>query len=86
MSKNDGGQAFPLHEITYGKEQIGTHIVALTLRDYFAGQALVGLMASPLLSPEVYKDMPIEECSEFFAKVCYKTADTMLAERNKDEG
>lgn len=47
------------------------------LRDQFAGQVLQGLVAA-LYSPDHLIWKPEE-----FAKVCYKYADAMLAERSK---
>lgn len=49
---------------------------AMTLRDHFAGQALIGLIASPELHDDVYND---ESCAE----KAYKIADAMLKERWK---
>jgi hypothetical protein len=45
----------------------------MTLRDYFAGQALVGLVANPGPAPGP---------PERFAAVAYEYADAMLAARN----
>jgi hypothetical protein len=48
---NDGGSAFP-HEADYIRNNSGgydfkvDHHPGMTLRDYFAGQALMGLLAS----------------------------------------
>ena len=46
MSKNDGGPAFPRPSADHGSygscEQDG-----MSLRDWFAGQALTGLLANP---------------------------------------
>lgn len=42
----------------------------IALRDYFAGQALVGLLADPELSETIIAD-------------AYRIADAMLAEREK---
>jgi hypothetical protein len=49
----------------------------ITLRDYFAGQALAGLLANRTADcePWTYKDM---------ASVCYLAADTMLQVREQD--
>lgn len=74
MSKaNDGGPAFPLV-----KQKIGYHAdvvkdsEGLSIRDYFAGQALAGLMTlRSSSSPEGY------------AQSAYMAADAMLKEREK---
>jgi hypothetical protein len=60
--------AFP----TDGRIQHGTAYDGMTLRDYFAGQALAGLMAKYGNYCE-----PAEFC-----KGCYLIADAMLAVRN----
>ena len=38
---NDGGQAFPAGNPTHGGHE------GMTLRDWFAGQALAGMLANP---------------------------------------
>ncbi len=69
---DDGGMAFPakfMIDNGYGfSEVIGT---GMTLRDYFAGQALAGIMADPNLT------FP----NERLASWAYKLADAMLAAR-----
>ena len=42
---NDGGPAFPIPESDYEDGRTG-----MTLRDYFAGQALAGILAGPIVS------------------------------------
>ena len=67
MTRNKtGGAAFPL-ESDYGSQP------GMTLRDYFAGQALVGLV--------VLKGKP-----EYQALAAYMLADAMIAEREKGGG
>ena len=60
----DGGSAFPC--ITSGN-----HVKGMTLRDYFAGQALAGIMACNDLA------------STPLAEMAYKVAGKMLEERDK---
>jgi hypothetical protein len=48
----------------------------MTLRDYFAAQALVGAMAH-------YAGSPQEISGEYISKMCYGHADAMLKERAK---
>lgn len=65
--KNDGGPAFP--------EVCGGSIIpGMTLRDYFAGQALAGMMANA-------ESWSVS--SEKLAGYAYSAADAMLAERDK---
>jgi hypothetical protein len=48
-----------------------TDVKGMTLRDYFAGQALLGLLASDVTSP-----------LETFVKQSYRVADAMLKARS----
>lgn len=73
MSTNDGGSAFPSPAVTTLHAGGGYSTAAhpgLTIRDYFAGQALIGLIARGY--------PPID-----LATTSYTYADLMLAERNK---
>ena len=70
MTKDTGGQAFPIMG-TYGKSDS----LGLTIRDYFAGQALMGVIASP--------HRIAGQISETIGKDCYAVADAMIAERGK---
>lgn len=68
MTPADGGAAFPQSEDSvYIADRSG-----MSLRDWFAGQALAGLAASPM-------DMP----AEAYGLTAYAIADAMLAERAK---
>lgn len=42
--RNDGGQAFPCIELKCGDNAIGSG--GMTLRDWFAGQALTGMLGN----------------------------------------
>lgn len=64
MSKpDDGGAAFPL--VAGDQAQVG-----MSLRDWFAGQALVGLVS--------------DEVTASAARSAYEYADAMLTERAKE--
>lgn len=63
MSKNDGGQAFPV-----------PYVKGMSLRDYFAGQAIASLAKSGVIA-----DYP----SLHIAEICYRLADAMLEAREK---
>ena len=65
---NDGGPAFP---VPHPRQDRG-----MTLRDWFAGQALAGTMAYP--NSGTYT---VEENAVF----CYKVADAMLKARSDNE-
>ena len=76
---NDGGQAFPmLGNVGYKSEWLTED--GMSLRDYFAGQALAGVLANPTLEQH---DKTISG-AEAVAIGAYDIADAMLAERNKD--
>lgn len=60
----------------------------MTLRDYFAGQAMVGLISydngermNRLLSPNHRPDEKTQTPKEFFAQIAYELADAMILER-----
>lgn len=72
MSKKpDGGPAFPnMPEICHGNE-------GMSLRDWFAGQAVVGMMAAKVAQATS------NTAAQILAKSAYLLADAMLAEREK---
>lgn len=83
----DGGPAFP-----YPANQYGAHdrCDGMSLRDWFAGQALPGLLnaAGPNLTPDGCEGIPADKVTQddfcrHFAKLSYRYADAMLAERDK---
>ena len=65
----DGGAAFPRS----GNDDC-TSEFGMTLRDYFAGQALAGALADPTCDVS-----PID-----LAKIAYREADAMLAAREEN--
>ena len=65
---NDGGPAFPCTDAK------GFTSEGMSLRDYFAGQALAGLLAC----------MKTTGSKKEFAMDAYTQADAMLAEREKE--
>lgn len=72
-TKNDGGQAFP-QPLTF--DAGGIAIAAypgMSLRDWFAGQALAGLLAAD----------PEKTTWSGDAENAYRAADAMLAERSR---
>lgn len=72
MSAPNGGPAFPVATID-GYSQYG-----MTLRDYFAGEAMAALMSNVNASGN-----DITRMRESFAEVAYAQADAMLLERIK---
>jgi hypothetical protein len=73
MTKKDGGPAFPRAGFSgpmgYGKPENG-----MTLRDWIAGQVIAGRMLNGFAS---------SADAEVHARVAYKIADAMIAEREK---
>lgn len=77
---DNGGPAFPIGPKNLGFE--GSHGMGvspgMTLRDWFAGQALAGWLASPIEGP----DFPtIDGHAKHAAESCYLYADAMIAAR-----
>lgn len=83
-SINDGGPAFPLAPDRWTDMDGVRHMsqeAGMSLRDYFAGQALAAKMAPGLIG---YEDHAPEHRSELIrrlARDCFAVADAMLAAR-----
>ena len=78
MSKNTGGMAFP----TTKESHLMVCSEGMTLRDYFAAKAVVGMFYPAVVAClEHDHDLDCDKIAEF----CYKMADAMIAEREKDE-
>jgi hypothetical protein len=80
---DDGGPAYPGEQgHTPGGTWNQTWNPGMTLRDWFAGQVLVGLLASE--GPDfAYKGSDSVTREELVASFAYKQAEAMLAERRK---
>jgi hypothetical protein len=72
----DNPHAFPQFGMAFGVDP--QLLGGMTLRDYFAGQALVGLLASNDLRLEA------EGIDQYVSARSYGLADAMLVERTKD--
>ena len=70
MTKDTGGPAFPGGQF---------HVPGMSLRDWFAGQAMVGLMSASGMRPSNLDEF------EHMATRLYQVADAMLIERAKGE-
>jgi hypothetical protein len=68
VNMKDGGSAFPAVADDFYEK-------GMTLRDYFAGQALAGL----------YAGEGLRHTPDWYTTEAYKAADAMLAEREKGE-
>ena len=72
--RNNGGPAFPIK----GRGAFDLELVqaeGMSLRDWFAGQALVGITAHPTNNDA--------EGGAFFAGEAYRMADAMIAARSE---
>lgn len=76
MTKETGGSAFPYTQVIDGKLRWTD---GMTLRDWFAGQALQGMIASHGIARSAWSTIAPDEN----ANLAYVIADAMLAERNK---
>jgi len=77
MTHDDGGPAFPgKHEVYRHGDGSVMHAQdpGMTLRDWFAGQALAGLMSQPKAWAEPHERMALD---------AYDAADAMMRERAK---
>jgi hypothetical protein len=79
---NDGGSAFPQSYRVPGHSTVVGES-GMSLRDWFAGQALAGIMASPLEYVRGAKETGRGHLSmgEVFVQQAYAAADKMLAAR-----
>ena len=81
MSKDNGGAAFsmPLSTDERSTEcNVAYDQDGMTLRDWFAGQALTGIIRSSI-------EGTVDDYGPRFVAIdSYRVADTMLAERNKE--
>ena len=79
MANNNGGQAFP-KSYAYLNPEIGRAELrsenGMSLRDWFAGQALVGIVTNQI-------ERQIIDCN-IIAGIAYNFADAMLKEREKE--
>lgn len=87
MSKPENPRAFPLPAASFGPA--GDFAVAeegMTLRDWFAGQALMGMNTWTPCPPEGFKVGPADHANNqrLRAEWAYQQADALLTARQKD--
>lgn len=85
MSKEDGGRAFPAQHSIDGNwtPDPKPEFLGMTLRDYFAGQALAGSLASitdAQMRGMIERHTP-EKIAQIQAECAYILADAMLKAR-----
>ena len=90
MSNDTGGPAFPqpLIELRGGggftNPSDGYGLGGMTLRDYFAANALLGLIAEPIEGVQQCVAFELSDhTTQMFADAAYKFADAMLKARDK---
>ncbi len=76
--KDNGGTAFPGPSFTQGGHPNG-HSMGMTLRDWFAGQALAGFYANP--DPHMPAELDGKPGVIRVAQAAYQIADAMLEAR-----
>jgi len=80
---NKGGPAFPGTQYANGVQPTGFS-QGMTLRDYFAGQAIAGILANPDISASATRcNVSTEEFREDTAAAAYAMADAMLKAREQ---
>lgn len=83
---DDGGPAFP-RPISGTRDPLGgTHFdeggLGMSLRDWFAGEALAGIMAADIKIPDALGGLnEVRHTPEAIAKASYDYADAMLKAR-----
>ena len=70
MTINDGGPAFPIPDVPYPNGNVQHGWNGMSLRDWFAGQALTGVDVTTAAPP-----------ADVIAAWCYDIADEMLKAR-----
>lgn len=79
ITSKDGGPAFPTHDADPGTDpRSQTLSGGMSLRDWFAGQALAGILAGGFAGTIPHDDINGGGDAAFFA---YQYADAMLASR-----
>jgi hypothetical protein len=74
-TRKDGGPAFPGQSLDDQGFPSRPHAPGMSLRDWFAGQALVGFLATPIGDGN--------PTAEDWARDSYAVADALIAERSK---
>jgi hypothetical protein len=78
---HDGGPAFPYSALTPEGPQIYGDARGMTLRDYFAGQALMGVVAG--MNSEQRRRYIVDRAAGIEAEFVYRIADALIAQREK---
>lgn len=73
-SKQDGGPAFP-----FSTHMSGAYIPGMSLRQWYAGMALIGYMARG------WENLPMNFTKDHVARECLEQADAMIARSNEGD-
>lgn len=79
-TRNDGGPAFPRRALSGGDHGYPVQSDGMSLRDWFAGQAMNAVVIGVLTNGEV----PKRSDDDRIARTAYQLADAMLAAREKE--
>lgn len=74
MSNNTSGPAFPAHHFDLAEGEHG-----MTLRDWFAGKAMQGMLANPKLQEQILK-----AGQSWIEESAWAVADAMLKAREQE--
>lgn len=88
MTQNDGGSAFPYNPWNLckdGKWRKTEKFNGMTLREWYAGVALQGMLAHSRHGHGYHPRDESMHWHDAIAEEAYEIADAMLKERNKDE-
>lgn len=77
---DDGGPAFPVADTVHSSGQVQYGFNGMSLRDYFAGQALAGLEA--YAGSIIFREG--QTSTQLIAQASYEMADAMLAARKTE--
>lgn len=83
MTKPSNPFAFPGGSVIYSDNEHPPFSDGMTFRDWFAGQALIGLLCNDPHAQEHRNDLMHQEG---LAAQAYSIADAMLAEREQSDG
>ena len=98
MKTNDGGPAFPSPDTVHPNGQVQYGTFGMTLRDWFAGQALVAVIAAESHQARLdanrchedqvaflqwWKEGSSSDMNDDLALACWGIADAMIAAREK---
>lgn len=83
MAKNTGGSAFPKPQVDGPNDRFEWAEPGMTLRDWFAGQALNAVIGNSQLLDDISDLNRDKAMTDTIAHHAYVLADAMLAERDK---